>query len=79
MEENNDIEKQRKRIRIKKSVKYMCLFSFFFTLTGEDNEENDCNVNEEELEVPKVTEDLMNKSGETILENTDFYLQPLLI
>lgn len=56
----------------------MCLFCFF-TLTGKDNEENDCNINEEELEVPEVTEDLMNKSGETILENTDFYLQLLLI
>lgn len=54
-------------------------FVLFFTLTGKDNEENDCNINEEELEVPKVTEDLMNKSGETILENTDFYLQLLLI
>lgn len=37
----------------------------FCTLTGEDNEENDCDVDEEELEVPEVTEDLTNKSEET--------------
>lgn len=34
----------------------------FCTLTGEDNEENDCDVDEEELEVPEVTEDLSNKT-----------------
>lgn len=52
----------------------------FCTLTGEDNEENDCDVDEEELEVPEVAEDLTNKSEETSwetpLKSNIFYLQP---
>lgn len=47
-----------------KNARQLC----FHTLTGEDNEENDCDVDEEELEVPKVTEDLNNKSRQTSLE-----------
>lgn len=40
----------------------MLFHTFFFTLTGKDNKEDDGNIDEEELEVSKVTEDLRNKS-----------------
>lgn len=34
-----------------------------FTLTGENNNEDDCNINEEELKVSQVAEDLRNDSN----------------
>lgn len=42
------------------------MFFFFVScpvLTGEDNKEDDGDINEEELEISKVTEDLRNKNN----------------
>lgn len=44
-------------------MKTLTHFVTFLTLTGEDNEEDDGNIDEEELEVSKVTEDLRTKSN----------------
>lgn len=38
-------------------------FVTFPTLTGKDNEEDDGNIDEEELEVSKVTEDLRKNTN----------------
>lgn len=42
---------------------YQIIFVTFLILTGKDNKENDGNIDEEELEVSKVTEDLRNKNS----------------
>lgn len=44
-------------------MKTLTHFVTFLTLTGKDNEEDDGNIDEEELEVSKVTEDLRNQSN----------------
>ena len=38
---------------------FVCWFSPFAVLTSENDNEDDCDVNEEELEVSQVTEDLL--------------------
>lgn len=53
--------KQTLKVR-RKIVKKMLYHTFIFTLTGKDNKEDDGDIDEEELEVSKVTEDLRNKS-----------------
>lgn len=47
-------------------------------LTGEDNEENDCDVDEEKLEVPEVTEDLSNKKQADFIRDTSEILNTCL-
>ncbi len=64
-----------------KKKTYHLIFVIFLILTGKDNKKDDGNVNEEELEVSKVTEDLRDKNkGQHRSEtHVDFSLIPQLL
>ena len=52
-------------MRLNHSRKHSLIIVTPLLLTGKDNKEDDGNINEEELEVSKVTEDLINKDKGT--------------